>query len=155
MLFLFKELQKRHNLQYLEIRDEASNIRGPAERGLRSPSPGSQSNNNSGDQEPVIHPDSGNTLPGSNADPIANKKNEVTLPDPVSVSSKRTPDKTPSSDLRSKLKKKPSFEDRLSFPREKLNHIEEEGKAEEYVEPSRSADKSNQSPNMSDGKSLS
>ena len=58
-------------------------------------------------------------------------------------------------DLRSKLKKKPSFEDRLSLPREKLNHIEEEGKAEEYVEPSRSADKSNQSPNKSDGKSLS
>ena len=154
-MFLFLRLKKRYNLQYPELRDVASNIRGHAHQGLRSPSRSSQSNYSSGDQEPVIHPDSGNTLLGSNADPIANKKNEVTLPDPVSVSSKRTPDKTPSSDLRSKLKKKPSFEDRLSFPREKLNHIEEEGKAEEYVEPSRSADKSNQSPNMSDGKSLS
>ena len=38
-------------------------------------------------------------------------------------------------DLRSKLKKKPSFEDRPSFPpRVKLNHIEEEGKAKEDVE---------------------
>ena len=82
MLFLFKQLQKRFNLQYLGIRDVAINIIGPADQGLESPSPSSQSNNNSGAQ-----------ATGDKAEPIANKMNEVTLPDPVSVSSQKNPDK--------------------------------------------------------------
>ena len=98
-MFLFQQLQRRHNLQYKAIRDDAMKIRGHTAEGLQSPSPISQSNNKSGDQEPVIHPESGNTLPGSNADPIA--RNQVTLPDPVSLSSTRIPENPISESTRS------------------------------------------------------
>ena len=98
-MFLYHQLKKRHNLEYPQIRDVAMNIRGHATPGLRSPSRSSQSNNKSGDQEPVIHPESGNTLPSSNADPIA--RNQVTLPDPVSLSSTRIPENPISESTRS------------------------------------------------------
>ena len=98
-MFLYHQLKQRNHLEYPQIRDVAMNIRGHATPGLRSPSRSSQSTNKSGDQETVIHPESGNTLPGSNADPIA--RNQVTLPDPVPLSSTRIPENPISESTRS------------------------------------------------------
>ena len=136
LLFLFKQLQKRHNLQYLEIRDDAMKIRGHVAQGLRSPSPSPPPKNKRGDQEPVIHPDSGNKLPGPNANPVANKRNEVTVPDSVTVSSTKTPEKTPSSISSSESTRSTSESTRSPS------------------ESTKSADKSNGSPKKSDGISL-
>ena len=83
-MFLFHQLQKRHGLQYPQIRDVAMNISGNVAQGVRSPSQSPQPNNNRGD-----HSDSGGvgeTLTGANTEPIVKKRKEVSFPPPVSAS---------------------------------------------------------------------
>ena len=85
MMFLFHQLQKRHRLQYPQIRDVAMNISGRVAQGVRSPSQSPQPNNNQGDH---LESEAGETLTGANTEPIVKKRKEIAFPNPVSVSAK-------------------------------------------------------------------
>jgi len=82
MMFLFHQLQKRHRLQYPQIRDVAMNISGRVAQGVRSPSQSPQPNNNQGDH---LESEAGETLTGANTEPIVKKRKEIAFPNPVSA----------------------------------------------------------------------
>ena len=85
MMFLFHQLQKRHRLQYPQIRDVAMNISGQVAQGVRSPSQSPQPNNNPGDH---LDSGAGETLTGANTEPILKKRKEISFPSPVKASAK-------------------------------------------------------------------